>query len=107
LLQRLIVFLLPFIATILIIRFVGGVAFSFYTIAFVNLISTQTDPSETGTVLALYTVTLGGLVNMIAAPVAGTIFDAIGAHWLYLLSAGGYLIGIVSLWLAKPAERAD
>ena len=107
LLQRLIVFLLPFIATILIIRFVGGVAFSFYTIAFVNLISTQTDPAETGTVLALYTVTLGGLVNMIAAPVAGAIFDAIGAHWLYLLSAGGYLVGILSLWLAKPAERAN
>jgi PPP family 3-phenylpropionic acid transporter len=107
LLQRIIVFLLPFIPTILIIRFVGGVAFSFYTIAFVNLISTQTDPSETGTVLALYTVTIGGLVNMIAAPVAGTIFDAIGAHWLYLLSAGGYLIGIVSLWLTKPESRAD
>lgn len=107
LLQRIIVFLLPFIPTILIIRFVGGVAFSFYTIAFVNLISTQTDPSETGTVLALYTVTIGGLVNMIAAPVAGTIFDAIGAHWLYLLSAGGYLIGIVSLWLTKPQRKAD
>ena len=107
LLQRIIVFLLPFIATILIIRFVGGVAFSFYTIAFVNLISTQTDPSETGTVLALYTVTIGGLVNMVAAPVAGTIFDAIGAHWLYLLSAGGYLIGILSLWLTKPQRKAD
>lgn len=107
LLQRLIVFFLPFIATILIIRFVGGVAFSFYTIAFVNLISTQTDPSETGTVLALYTVTIGGLVNMVAAPVAGTIFDAIGAHWLYLLSAGGYLIGILSLWLTKPERKAD
>lgn len=107
LLQRIIVFLLPFIPTILTIRFVGGVAFSFYTIAFVNLISTQTDPSETGTVLALYTVTIGGLVNMIAAPVAGTIFDAIGAHWLYLLSAGGYLIGIVSLWLTKPQRKAD
>jgi PPP family 3-phenylpropionic acid transporter len=107
LLQRLIVFLLPSIPTILIIRFVGGVAFSFYTIAFVNLISTQTDSSETGTVLALYTVTIGGLVNMIAAPVAGTIFDAIGAHWLYLLSAGGYLIGILSLGLTKPDTTPD
>jgi MFS transporter, PPP family, 3-phenylpropionic acid transporter len=106
-LQRSIVFLFPFISTILIVRFIGGVSFSFYTIAFVNLISTQTDPWETGTVLALYTVTIGGLVNIIAAPVAGTIFDAIGAHWLYLLSAGGYLIGILSLWLTQPERKAD
>lgn len=106
-LQRILVFLFPFIPTILIIRFIGGVSFSFYTIAFVNLISTQTNPSETGTVLALYTVTIGGLVNIIAAPVAGSIFDAIGAHWLYLLSASGYLIGMLSLWLTKPESKTD
>jgi MFS family permease len=105
--QRLIVFLFPAISTILVIRFIGGVAFSFYTIAFVNLISTQTAAWETGTVLALYTVTIGGLVNIIAAPVAGAIYDAIGAHWLYLLSAIGYGTGGVSLWLTRPEKKAD
>jgi PPP family 3-phenylpropionic acid transporter len=101
--QRLAVFLLPAIATIMVVRFIGGVAFSFYTISFVNLISSQTDPSETGTVLALYTVTIGGLVNIIAAPIGGAIFDAAGARWLYPLSALGYLIGALSLWLTRPA----
>jgi PPP family 3-phenylpropionic acid transporter len=105
--QRLIVFLFPAISTILVIRFIGGVAFSFYTVAFVNLISTQTAAWETGTVLALYTVTIGGLVNIIAAPVAGAIYDAIGAHWLYLLSAIGYGTGGVSLWLTRPYNKAN
>jgi len=103
-LQRFAVYILPSIITIMIVRFIGGVAFSFYTISFVNLISTQTDPSETGTVLALYTVTIAGLVNIIAAPVGGAIFDAVGARSLYLLSACGYLIGAISLWLTRPTQ---
>lgn len=102
--QRLTVLMFPSITTIMIVRFIGGVAFSFYTISFVQLISTQTDASETGTVLALYTVTIAGLVNIIAAPIAGAIFDAIGARWLYLLAACGYFIGAVSLWVTRPKQ---
>jgi MFS transporter, PPP family, 3-phenylpropionic acid transporter len=105
--QRLTVFFFPAIVTIMIVRFIGGVAFSFYTISFVNLISTQTDPTETGPVLALYTVTIGGLVNIIAAPTAGALFDAIGARWLYLFAASGYMIGVLSLWLNRPVSKVE
>ena len=104
--QRLTVLLLPFIATIMIVRFIGGVAFSFYTIAFVGLISSRTQSSETGTVLALYSVTIAGLVNIIAAPVGGAIFDAVGARWLYAFSAFGYVIALLSLWLTRPKTSA-
>ena len=100
--QRLAVLTLPFIATIMIVRFIGGVAFSFYTIAFIGLISSRTRSTETGTVLALFTVTIAGLVNIIAAPVSGAIFDVIGARWLYALSATGYLIGFLCLWWTRP-----
>lgn len=100
--QRTAVFLLPSIATIMIVRFIGGVSFSFYTIAFVGLISSRTKASETGTVLALYTVTLSGLVSMIAAPVSGWVFDAWGARWLYLLAMTGYAAGAVIFWLTRP-----
>jgi len=86
----------------MIVLFIGGVAFSFYNIAFVGLISSRTQASETGTVLALYTVTIAGLVNIIAAPVGGAIFDAIGARWLYAFAASGYIIGAISLWLVRP-----
>lgn len=104
--QRLTVLLLPFIPTIMIVRFIGGVAFSFYTISFVGLISSRTQSSETGTVLALYTVTIAGLVNIIAAPIGGAIFDAVGARWLYAFSALGYMIGAVSLWLTRPRPNS-
>jgi MFS transporter, PPP family, 3-phenylpropionic acid transporter len=100
--QRAAVLLFPSIATIMIVRFIGGVSFSFMTIASVFLISSRTHPGETGTVLAIYTVTLAGLVSMLAAPISGAIFDAIGARWLYALATGGYGIGLLSLWMTRP-----
>jgi hypothetical protein len=44
-------------------------------------------------------------VNIVAAPLAGAIFDAVGAHWLYLLSAGGYVIGALSLCFTKHERQ--
>ena len=101
-LQRLAVFSLPFIVTIMVVRFIGGVAFSFYTITFVGLISSRTQSSETGTVLAVFTVTIAGLVSIIASPIAGALFDLLGARWLYAFSATGYIVGILCLWRTKP-----
>jgi MFS transporter, PPP family, 3-phenylpropionic acid transporter len=103
--QRAAVLLLPYIATIMIVRFIGGISFSFYTISYVGLISSRTRATETGTVLALYSVTLAGLVNMLAAPVSGSIFDAIGARWLYALAVTGYGLGALVLWLTRPAAE--
>jgi PPP family 3-phenylpropionic acid transporter len=100
--QRAVVLLFPSIATIMIVRFIGGTAFSFLTIASVFLISSRTHQSETGTVLAIYTVTLSGLVSVMAAPVSGVLFDMIGTRWLYAFSVAGYAIGLLSLWLTRP-----
>jgi MFS transporter, PPP family, 3-phenylpropionic acid transporter len=100
--QRAAVLLFPSIETIMIVRFIGGVSFSFLTIASVFLISSRTDPSQTGTVLAIYTVTLAGLVSVLAAPLSGMIFDAVGARWLYALAVTGYATGLLSLWLTRP-----
>lgn len=105
LLQRAAVFLLPSIATIMIVRFLGGIGFSFMTIAAILLISSRTDPSQTGTVLALYTVTLHGLVTVLAAPVAGATFDVLGARWLYALAVSGYALALLSLWVTRPAPE--
>ncbi|MEO8356699.1 MAG: MFS transporter [Chloroflexota bacterium] len=103
--QRAAVLLFPYIATIMIVRFIGGISFSFYTISYMGLISSRTKTAETGTVLALYTVTLNGLVSMIAAPSAGLIFDAVGARWLYAFSMAGYAIGVTVLWFARPIDN--
>ncbi len=103
--QRATVLIFPYIATIMIIRFIGGVSFSFYTISYMGLISSRTKSGETGTVLALYTVTLGGLVNMLAAPVAGALFDAHGARPLYALAMTGYAIGAAILWFSRQRDE--
>lgn len=100
--QRLAVVLWPSIPTILIVRFIGGIAFSFYTISYIGLISSNTDPNETGTVLALFTVTLAGLVNVVVSPIAGALYDAIGGRWLYAFAAAGYAIATISLWNTRP-----
>lgn len=102
--QRGAVLAFPAITTIMIVRFLGGASFSFYTISFVGLISSRTKSSDTGTVLALYTVTLAGLVNMLAAPIAGALFDTHGARPLYALAMMGYLIGAGILWLSRTKE---
>lgn len=107
LVQRMAVFFFPYIPTIMLVRFVGGVAFSFYTVSLIGLISRRTQPSETGTVLALYTVTIAGMVNIVAAPVGGALFDALDMRWLYPISAFGYLIGATSLWLTQPRDSLD
>jgi PPP family 3-phenylpropionic acid transporter len=100
--QRLAVLTWPFIPVIMVVRFIGGVAFSFYTISFIGLISGRTQSAQRGTVLALFTVTIAGLVNIVAAPISGAVFDLIGARWLYALSATGYLIGVLCLWWTRP-----
>lgn len=100
--QRLAVLTWPFIPVIMLVRFIGGVAFSFYTISFIGLISSRTQSAQRGTILALFTVTIAGLVNIIAAPISGAVFDVIGARWLYALSATGYLIGVSCLWWTRP-----
>jgi len=105
--QRATVLLLPSIATIMIVRFIGGMAFSFYTISYMGLISSRTEQSETGTVLALFTVTISGLVNIIASPVGGALFDALGARWLYAFSMTGYAIAVSSLWLTRPKSTSS
>jgi PPP family 3-phenylpropionic acid transporter len=106
-LQRGTVLLLPSIATVMIVRFVGGVSFSFYTISYIGLISSRTQASETGTVLALYTVTLTGLVTMLAAPISGVLFDRLGVRPLYALAMMGYVMGTAILWIARRGEEAS
>lgn len=105
--QRTAVLFFPSIAMIMIVRFIGGVGFSFLTIGAVFLISSRTNPNQTGTVLAIYTVTLNGLVAVLAAPISGAIFDVIGARWLYAFAMTGYAAALLSLWLSRPGLQKD
>jgi predicted MFS family arabinose efflux permease len=98
----------PAVGTIMAVRFATGLGFSLYTVAFVGLIAGRTAQDETGAVLALYSVTIAGLVNIVAAPVAGALFDALGARFLYAYAALGYALAFAALWLTRPSVgRSD
>lgn len=101
---RLMVLAAPAVFTIMAVRFVTGTCFSLYTVSFIGLISERTPADETGAVLALYSVTIAGFVNIVASPVSGALFDAFGAHGLYALAAAGYGAAVVVLWLTRPRK---
>lgn len=96
----------PSIPMIIAERAVGGISFSFYTVALVKYISGQTEEHETATALALYTVTLASFINILAGPVAGAAYDLFGgAYWLYPIAIVGYLLGWGSLFYGKKAGQ--
>ncbi len=99
---RLTVLAFPAILTIMAMRFLTGVCFSLYTVCFVGLISERTASEETGTVLALYSITIAGLVNIVASPISGALFDAFGGRWLYAFAMVGYAAAFSSLWFTRP-----
>src|SRR5258706_4961076 len=62
-LQRLAVFSLPFIVTIMVVRFIGGVALFFFTIAFFVLVCSRTQSFLKRTLLAVFTISISGIVG--------------------------------------------
>ena len=101
-LMRAAVFLVPSVATIIAAKAAGGIAFSFYTVALIKYIGERTAENETATALAIFTVTLPGIVSISAAPVSGYFFDLVGARWLYVAAALGYILGGLVLRVAQP-----
>ena len=95
------VLLFPSVLTIMAERAIGGISFSFYAVALIGFISEKTRPQETGTVLALYNVTLVSFIGILSAPVAGAAYDRFGARPLYAIALAGYLLGWLSLWLTR------
>lgn len=94
----------PGIPAILAQRALGGIAFSFYTVALIQYISRYTPAESTGTVLAVMTVTLSSIIGIAGAPVSGWLFDMVGAYWLYAIAVVGYLVGCLALTAASTRQ---
>lgn len=95
--MRVMVFVWPSIPVILFSRLFNGIAFSLYMVAIVVTITNHALTSQRGTMLAIFNVTLPGLVSILASPLSGAIYDAMGGRVLYLLAAIGYLVGWLGL----------
>ena len=86
----------PTIPMIVAMRPFMGVQYSLYAVGVIGYMSTYADRSYRVTALALITVTLRNLAEMIGSPLSGLVFDIAGGYWLYALSlvgaSGGWLI---------------
>ena len=94
----------PSVAAILVSRAIGGVAYSFYVIALTEFVGEHAPNRQVATMLALFTVTLPGLVRMVAAPASGWVFDRVGAYWLYAIALGGTAIAWVVMRLTAARK---
>ncbi len=99
------VLLVPTVPTLLITRAIGGISFSWYVVAVLGFIYESVPEQRVTTTLAVFNVTLPAIINMVAAPTSGFIFDQVGGYWLYALGA----IGAAIAWLVMKTlvpERA-
>ena len=91
----LLVLILPSVTAILILRALGGFYFSFYLVSAIAYLAQGAPQRQASTVMALYMVTLRGLVGLVGAPLAGALFDTLGAYWLYAFA----MVGSLAAWL--------
>jgi len=96
----------PTVPALMLSTGIGGVSYSFETIALV-VFTTERAPAEySATALALYTVTLRELIGVAAGPLGGALFDAAGAYWLSALALVGTLIAWFILRLTVTGKRS-
>jgi MFS family permease len=80
---------------------INGLAYSFLWVGMVVFINEITKDRGATTMMALYTVTLPALTQMVSGPFSGLIFDRFGAYWLYAIGLVGSLLAWVVLSLGN------
>ncbi len=95
--SRIIILSAPLVPVIIATRVLDGVGFSMFAVGFVYYVNRHALPGQTAMLMALFGVTLSNLVLMVASPLAGAIYDAVGAYWLYALGLVGCLGGVAIL----------
>lgn len=91
------VVLFPAVHTIIIARFLNGIAFSIVTVSQVVWINRTYPAARSGAVLVILTVTLPTLITLVFSPLMGIIYDYFGPAWLYIIAATFYLLGMAYL----------
>jgi len=86
-------------------RAIEGFGYAFRQVSTVVLVTRNAPRGLNTTVLALYTTTLTGVMQMIGAPLAGLVYDHLGAYWLYVFATAAYLATFAILWLVFPPRR--
>ncbi len=90
---------LPSIPSFFFLRITASIALSLNVPAYFNYLVENAPEGQGGTAVSLFDVTLRGGVGLLAAPLAGFLFDLIGAYWLYVFG----LVGCLLAWLILQA----
>lgn len=96
----------PTIPSVLVARALHGISFSMLSVSLMAFISERTPDNRLNTMVALYTATLRYLFMLVGSLVAGLVFDAFGAYWVYVVATGGYVLGWVVLRLTVTGRRS-
>ncbi|HEY4722939.1 MAG TPA: MFS transporter [Anaerolineae bacterium] len=103
-----VVLLIPSVPTLLLMRAVGGISFSWYVVSVLGFISNSVPDRQVTTMLALFNVTLPAFIRIVAAPASGFIFDRVGAYWLYALGAiGSSVAWVVMKTLVRDSVKSS
>jgi len=89
------VVILPSIPSIFLVRILASIALSLNVPSYFNYLNQNAPQGQGGTLVSLFDVTLRSGVGLIAAPLAGLLFDWLGPYWLYVIGLGGCLLAWV------------
>jgi MFS transporter, PPP family, 3-phenylpropionic acid transporter len=103
----LIVLSVPTVPSIFVFRVAAGIAYSLNVVAVVVFISERSPNHQSNTRMALYMVTIRGLVGLVSGPISGYIFDTIGAYYHYVMAFGGCLLAWLALHLTVTGRRSQ
>lgn len=101
-LRALTVVLFPIVPVLIGGRLLEGFGYAFRQVSTVVLVTRNAPKGFNTTVLALYTTTLSSIMQVVGAPLAGVVYDRLGAYWLYVFAIITYSAAIGILWLVFP-----
>ncbi len=87
------VVLFPSIPSFFLLRILASIALSFNLPAYYHYLVNNAPEGQGSTVISLFDVTLRSGVGLLAAPLAGILFDSLGAYWLYVIGLAGAALG--------------
>jgi PPP family 3-phenylpropionic acid transporter len=100
------VVLIPSIPSFFALRIMASIALGFNAPSYYNYLVESAPEGQGGTVVSLFDVTLRSGVSLVAAPLAGFLFDLFGAYWLYPIGFCGCLVAW-SILQAMAHSRPD
>lgn len=105
LIRRMLVWFFPLGWMVFVTQVATSVSFSLRLVATVYLVNQHIPKKHTTTALALISMSLYGISNMISCAISGVVFDEFGGRMLYLLSAIGCLVSLFFAFFASNIEN--